>query len=179
MAESVSPQPDIVSAAGLPERLRALLAELTRAYTAMESLAESRQRAMSGADLNALGASVQQENQIVQRIAALDEERASIVRLVAQESRLDPATTTITQLASKLPEPWQSELTDEARRLRVLIERVQRVNAAGQLAADKLARHMQGLIQAAERWHSHAGVYGRSGAVRTGAPVVTALDCTT
>ena len=100
------------------------------------------------------------------------------MRLAAQESRFDPATTTITQLSGALPEPWRSELLDAALRLRALIDRVQRKNESSRVAAEKLARHMQGLMLDAERRHSHAGVYGRGGAVRTGAPVLTALDCT-
>lgn len=164
--------------AGLPERLDALIQQLSAAYEALDELADARRRAVTSADLGALGSCVQRENEQVQRIAALDRERESIVRLAAQESRFDPATTTITQLAGALPEPWRSDLLDAALRLRALIDRVQRKNESSRVAAEKLARHMQGLMLDAERRHSHAGVYGRGGAVRTGAPVVTALDCT-
>lgn len=164
--------------AGLPERLESLIQQLHSAYEAMDELADARRRAVTSADLRALGDCVQRENAEVQRIAALDRERESIVRIAAQYSRFDPATTTITQLASALPEPWRSELVDAALRLRTLIDRVHRKNEASRAAAEKLARHMQGLVLDAERRHSHAGVYGRGGAVRTGAPVVTALDCT-
>lgn len=161
------------------DRLDALLIELTSAYDRLDEIADARQRAISSADLAALSNTVRDENEIIQRVAQLDAERASIVRDLAQEPRLDPATTTLSQLAHRVADPARDALLDGARRLRTLIEKVQMKNAATRMAAEKLARHMQGLLRTAEGWHSHSGAYGRSGAVRAGAAVVTALDCTT
>ncbi len=178
MPDATTHAQTISAHAGVPERLQSLIQELHQAYESLDRLTDVRRGAVSSADLRALSECVRSENDVVQRIAALDGERELIVRLVAQESRLDPTTATITQISSLMPEPWRSELLDSALRLRTIIDRVHRKNEASKLAAEKLARHMQGLLLAAERQHSHAGVYGRRGDVRTGKPVVTALDCT-
>lgn len=167
----------------LADRLGALLGALSEAYDQLDALADARRRAVTTADLAALGAAVREENEIVQRVATLDAERASIVRDLAQrspaESALDPSSTTLTALAHRLAEPARGALLDGARRLRALIERVQRKNTASRQAVERLALHMRGLLAAAESLHSHTGAYHRSGAVRPGATVVSALDCTT
>lgn len=163
----------------LATRLNALIEALLTCYEAMDRVADERARAVSAADVRALNECVQSESEIVKQVAQLDAERASIVRDMAQDSRFDPATTTISQLAHDLNTPRSEELLTAARRLRALMEQVHHKNAATKLAAEKLARHMQGLLLEAERLHSHSGAYGRSGAVRAGARVVTALDCTT
>lgn len=174
-------QSDSAGDAALADQLRGLIDGLTEAYESLDELADARRCAITSADLRALAQCVRDENDTVQRIASLDQARASIVRQAAQPSRVDDgdAEVTISQLAASLAQPWRDRLLDASRRLRGLIQRVQSKNAAGRLAAEKLAKHMQGLLRAAEGWHSHTGSYNRAGAVRAGAPIVTALDCTT
>ncbi len=191
----------------LADRLDRLLAGLHAAYERLDAIADARARAVSAADTAGITRAINEENEIVQRLATLDAERASIVRDAAQQTSapaaLDPAKTTITDLVGLIENgfahgrdaratigadatitssgagvsPVQSALLEAAAALRRVIERVQAKNAATRLAAEKLAKHMQGLIRAAEGWHSHSGAYSRSGVVRAGAPVVTALDC--
>lgn len=161
----------------LADRLRVLVEHLTEAYESLDRIAEERRQAVVSADLRALAECVRAENEQVQHIARLDADRGAIVREAAQGTRLDPASTTLTQVARTISEPRRSAILDAARRLRLLIEQVQRKNNSAKAALDKLSRHMQGLLRAAESRHSHSGAYGRSGTVRVGAPVVTALDC--
>ncbi len=189
------------------DRLDRLLADLHAAYARLDAIADARARAVSAADTARITRAITDENEIVQRLAALDAERASIVRDAAQQTSapaaLDPVRTTITDLVGLIENgfahgrdaratitnggvgpnsgtgvsPVQGALLEAAAALRRLIERVQAKNAATRIAAEKLAKHMQGLIRAAEGWHSHSGAYSRSGVVRAGATVVTALDC--
>lgn len=163
----------------LARQLGELIAGLTEAYETLDAQADLRRRAITSADVHALAQCVRDENETVQRVASLDESRAAIVRDVQRGSVEASEDVTISQLASSLAKPWRDPLLDASRRLRALISRVQQKNAAARQAAEKLARHMQGLFRAAEGWHSHTGSYERTGAVRAGAPVITALDCTT
>lgn len=145
----------------LADRLDRLLADLHAAYARLDEIADARARAVSTADTTGIARAIADENEIVQRLASLDAERASIVRDAAQRpsaifadrTTLDPATTTITDLVRLIDEPIspvRATLFDAAGALRRLIERVQAKNAATRLAAEKLAKHMQGLIRAAE-----------------------------
>jgi FlgN protein/Phycobilisome protein len=163
----------------LARKLSELIAGLTQAYESLDAQADLRRRAITSADMHALAQCIRDENETVQRVALLDESRESIVRDAMQGSAEDSADLTISQLASLLAQPWRDPLLDASRRLRALISSVQQKNASARQAAEKLARHMQGLLRAAEGWHSQTGSYERSGAVRAGAPVITALDCTT
>jgi len=163
----------------LARKLSTLIEGLTEAYESLDAQADIRRRAITSADMHALAQCVRDENETVQRVASLDESRESIVRNALQGAAANGADLTISQLASSLAHPWRDPLLDASRRLRALITSVQQKNASARQAAEKLARHMQGLLRAAEGWHSHTGSYERTGAVRAGAPVITALDCTT
>lgn len=163
----------------LANQLHELIEGLTQAYETLDAYADLRRRAITGADMQALAQCVRDENETVQRIASLDQSRESIVRDAPCASSDESADLTISQVASSLAQPWRGPLLDASRRLRALISRVQEKNAAARQSAEKLARHMQGLLRAAESWHSQTGSYERTGAVRAGAPIFTALDCTT
>ena len=177
MPETLSISKPLRTEDELADRLQVLIEELSQAYEKLDALADRRRGAISTADMRSLADCARQESQEVERLAALDQTRASIVRDAAHQSRLDPAKTTLSQLACALADPWRDAVVDAAGSLRSLIERVQRKNAATRLAAETLAKHMQGLLRTAEGMHSHSGAYSRSGAVRVGSPVVTALDC--
>jgi len=177
MRESNPAEPGQPSVA---ERLEQLLEALTLEHERLDALADRRAGAIASANLTGLGECVAEESAAAQRIAALEEERRRLLDEAAPSLGLeDPASTTISQVAERMPAPERGRLTDAALRLRTLIERVHTKNQSSGMAAERLARHMEGVIRAAEGWLSHARTYGRGGMVAAGPTVCSALDLTT
>lgn len=166
--------------ASLVEALREALAELRREYEALESLADRRRDAVSRADLKAISECIGSENEVVQRIASAEQRRREAASALSERFGLEDAESApVSRLAEHLDEHERADLLAAADDLRSVIRRVQQKNSAARRAAETLARHMQGLLRAAEHWFSHAGTYGKQGTVGAGTAVCSVMDVTT
>lgn len=156
-----------------------LLDRLTREHARLLALADRRAAALSRADIRDLRVCVVEENEVVQRIAAIDKERAALVaRLAARLGVGSSDGLTISALAQRFDERDRARLTTQASSLRALIERVRAVNDATRDAADTLAGHMRGVIRTVEHKLSTSGAYGPTGEVRAGPAALRVMDVT-
>jgi hypothetical protein len=166
--------PDDLAAAC--ERLASILDELARAYEAIEASVERRESAVRGADLAALARAVAEESAVIQAVAEIEQRRGRLAEAIAGALGAPSANDVNARwIAQRVPACAQRLLAASGS-LRERVERVQRRNASARVALETLASHMKGLLQTAERRMSHAGVYGRRGAVEAGAPVLSAMD---
>jgi len=165
---------------GAAERLEAALRGLAEQYALLESIGAERLAALRCADLPGVARAMARENEAVQRIAALDRDRAAAAAEVGASVGLpraqEPRAGT---LAQRLAEPARSALLEASGALRAIVERVHAQSQRAIAASQTLASHMQGLIRTAERSLSHSGAYGRRGVVEPGPAVVSALDVVT
>lgn len=160
--------------------LRAFLAEQDR----LREIAAARRRAIAAADPRAMARCVQDENEVVQRLAALDRERNALATAAAKRFPAPAGAgrdwrPTLSWIAQRIEEPVRSSLLALAAELRERIETVRRENESVRMAADTLARHMQGILRAVEQRLNHSGAYGRRGLVPAGPAIVSCMDLTT
>jgi hypothetical protein len=168
--------------------LEGLLKDLLAEHERLLALAGEHRAAIRGADAAALGECVKRQNQAVQRIAELETRRLTlaarmgaapapgvggrgVATAVAGAER-----PTVTRLAASLTEPLRGRVMAIASRLREVLERLRKEHAALREAAGVLGAHMDGLMRQITGRLSHAGTYGRRGAVDARVQVVSALD---
>jgi hypothetical protein len=158
-------------------RLEELMGELVVTYEQMKTMGEMRLDAIKSADAHRLAACVRQENELVQRVADLEKQRITVVGGIASElGSPKKHETTIGWIAGRVDGAKSSALSSAAERLRALMGEVMKMNAVAKGAAERLARHMEGLMHEIARGLNHAQVYGRNGRVGATARVVSGLD---
>ncbi len=176
-ARAERPVPD---ARGASARLEGALRALAEQYALLEAIGGERIAAVRRADLPAIGAAMGRENEVVQRIASLDQARgAAASELAGAVGAPAGEGARASALAQRGGEPARGALLEAAGALRSLVERVHEQSRRAFDGAQALASHMQGLIRLAERRLSHSGAYGRRGVVEPGPAVVSALDVMT
>lgn len=170
MPATSRPRPEFDDAAHAA--VERIVGELVERHEALlPALAEHR-AALTSADPARLGRSLEACADLLQAIAALEDER----RLLLGEGEHEKRRTTIAQIAAGLEEPRRRRLLELGGRLKGLIETARAEQAAIGRAAESLAAHMEGLIRQVAAKLSTTGAYGRDGRVGEGAAVMTALD---
>ncbi|MEM1422777.1 MAG: flagellar protein FlgN [Planctomycetota bacterium] len=158
-------------------RLEALVADLVTCYERLVSLATSRLDAIRSSDARALALCVREENATVQRVAELERERGDVVSALAQRlGSSAQGSTRITWIARRLKGPEGERIGAMCETLRTLAAKLQSLNEVARQAAEQLATHMTGLLQAVARHLNHAKTYSRTGGVDAGPRVVSSLD---
>lgn len=173
--------------------LESLLQHLLAEHEQLLALAASHREAIQKADPLTLGACVQRQNEVIARVAELEQRRMALVMRIASKMKPlaapghagiapravtegIPDKPTVSWLVKGLAEPVRVRLVALADRLRDLLTRLQREHAALREASTALAAHMEGLMRQLAKRLSHAGTYGRRGMVETKVQVVSALD---
>lgn len=149
------------------EDLEPLIDRLSAEHETLLGLLNEHRIAIRTADGPALDRLAQAEAGTLGRIEVLNQRR---VAMAGGDSA------TLAQLAQLLPEPRKSEVLAKAGQLRGLIERTRAAQRTVQVASQSVMNHLRGLMGQVGQRLSHTGTYGRDGAVRSGAAVVTGLD---
>ncbi|GAB4544229.1 MAG: hypothetical protein Tsb0013_01170 [Phycisphaerales bacterium] len=161
----------------MPARLESLVSELVSCYERLVALAGVRLEAIRQSDARGLASCVREENQIVQRVAELERERADVVGVLAERMGSSARSSTrITWIARRLKGPEGERIAGKCETLRALASSLHATNTVARQAAEHLSNHMTGLLQAVARHLNHAKTYSRTGGVDAGARVVSALD---
>ena len=162
-------------AAPATRSLEALLNDLVRAHEVFLRASGVHRESLRRADPSAISEARDQVAEACQRIAALDQERRSIV------AALSPGNpdATLTSLAARLPEPERSRSLELATTLRELVICARTDQRRLRAAADSMLRHVRGVVQQVQQSLNHSGTYGRAGRVDAGAAVVSGIDMTT
>lgn len=184
--------PGVTSMTTDPEiaELERLLEKLLTEHEELLALAGHHRTAIATADPHSLGACVQRQNEVMQRVAELEKKRLGLMARLMDKMRplaskasasgrsveAVPDKPTVSWIAKALPEPIRSRLVALAERLRDLLARLQREHAALKEASLALASHMEGLMRQLAKQLSHAGTYGRRGVVESKVQVISALD---
>lgn len=153
------------------DRLDELLGDLSREHEALLTLSGEHRAAIAKADPRAIGRVIAQTGDVLERIAQIETDRQQVV------AKPDGSPATINEILPTLaPEP-AGRIEQSSKRLRSLIEQLRVEHEAVQRASSALALHMQGLAQQVASKMSHAGTYGRSGAVSpTNTQVTSSMD---
>ncbi len=153
-------------------RVEAIVGELVDRHEAMLVALGEHRAALTSADTVRLGLSLEACADILESIAALEDERRALLGEGDKESKR----TTIAQIAQRLEGPRRDRLLELGGRLRTLIQTVRTEQATLARAAESLASHMEGLIRQVAAKLSQTGAYGRDGRVGDASAVVSALD---
>jgi len=138
---------------------------------------QGKKEAIRTADLAKIESLCQQENVVAQKLAALEKHRLDLVgqlTMVFQPKAERPLT--MTDIATRLPEPQQGRLTALAAQLRDDLAAVKQQSSIVRAAAETLARHMSGIMQTVNSALSKARVYGQRGRLVVGAQVQSIVD---
>ena len=161
----------------LVAELEVLMGELVVVYEQIKTMGELRFEAIRCADARRLAACVRQENGLVQRVAELEKRRISVVgRIAEQLGSPRERETTMGWIASRVEGARSASLKTLADRLRALMTEVMKLNAVAKGAAERLAKHMEGLMHEIARGLNHAQVYSSRGRVDAAARVVSGID---
>lgn len=112
---------------------------------AMRTLAQQQQQAIVAGDVHALTEVVEEQQQLVEHLDALETERMTALVAIAAATGLDAESATISAIAATLPLPRAAELTRQGQDLRaeaIALQQVQDVN-------DQLLETSRGLV---DRW---------------------------
>ncbi|HMN40137.1 MAG TPA: flagellar export chaperone FlgN [Phycisphaerales bacterium] len=156
-------------AMGAFEQLEATLRLMVSEHERLLVLTGEHKAAIGAADMRRLGVCIGKQNEVVQRIAALERQRqgivGAIVRMPAVQgpARLSQEQPTFSGVAAQAPEPVRSRLTSVAAALREILHRLHGEHMAVRSAAETLSSHMEGLVRQVCQRMSHAGTYGRGG----------------
>lgn len=157
--------------------LEQILREMIAHHEHLAQLAEVRHEAMRRANTEALGACIQAENEVVQRIADTEKRRVRVVgSIAAAMGSAAKNQTRLSWIAERCPEPARKRLLTLAESLKQTIVTLQQRNEVVKAAAEALARHMNGIRRQIGATLNHARTYGRRGAVDPGPSVVSAVD---
>lgn len=173
---------DLAEARARAERLAAALDELAKGQERLLAFAERREGAIRTARPMELADALRDETEEIRTIAALDAARSEQAEWFA--ARLDlpqGQRPRATWIASRLPASMARErqrLETAAAGLREKIERVARRTASDRLSAERLARHMRGLIETTSEQLGKATGYGARGQRRAASPDPVGIDLT-
>ena len=159
--------------------LEVVLDELHARFGDLVSLAERRLEAIRAASPADLSACISAENEVVQRVAAIEKRRiATVGKLAERLGSKAGVNTSFTWIADRIDAGAGDRIRRLARRLRDRMEMLNRLNETAALATKTLVTHMQGLMAQVGARLSHARTYARNGAVLPGAAVVSSVDMT-
>lgn len=151
--------------------LELLLVGLIAEHERLLDAVERHRAAISRADASLIQAAVNEQAEILGRIADLERRRAAVARTPAGHP------ITISDLARTLPEPPRTRLLQMTERLRSLIHALRDRQAVVRAATQALLAHTHGLMAQVGAALSHAGTYGRAGRVQpANVPASAVLD---
>lgn len=158
------------------ERLEELLEQQRLLYTRLDGLVTDQREAVRSADVESLVTASTAERDLVEAIRVIDLRRGELVEAIAAEvgigSTDPPSLSDLLEFSGSR----RSRLVAIADELRALIGKVRAASGVVRVAAESLARHMQGIVQSVEAGFSRAGVYERAGRIANGSPWQTAID---
>jgi flagellar biosynthesis/type III secretory pathway chaperone len=127
------------------EALGLVLTSQHEILRAMRAVAEQQQQALVVGDLQALTSVVEQQQELVEHLNALETERMTALVAIAAATGLDAESATISAIAATLPLDWATALTRQSQHLRaeaIALQQVQDVN-------EQLLEGSRGLV---DRW---------------------------
>lgn len=127
------------------EELGSVLGELLDAHVRLVELSERQEVGFRRADLEAVTASVGEQNEVLQRVASLEERRRAVVGEVAAAAGGRAASVRLHDLASSAPEPARDRLVTLAGELKAALEKLQERQGVLRRVAESLSTHMDGL----------------------------------
>jgi len=138
---------------------------------------QRKKEAIRTANLAQIESLCQQENVVAQKLTALEKHRLELVGQLTHvfQPKADRPLT-MTEIATRLPEPQQGRLTALAIQLRDDLTRVKQQSSIVRAAAETLARHMSGIMQTVNSALGKARVYGQRGRLVVGTQVQTIVD---
>ncbi len=170
-ASKPAPRPSTPNAPSMPDALGAILTGMLDAHQRLLAGVDQHRAALAAADAEAIARAIETQTIALQEIAALESRRAE---LLGARGRI-----TIRDAASALDEPDRTRLLELAEKLREAISTVRRRQEAVRAATRSLLDHTRGLMSQVASALSHAGTYGRAGAVRPAGPASALLDMST
>jgi hypothetical protein len=169
---------------GAFEQLEVILRLLVGEHERLLALTGEHGRAIATANVHALSVCIGKQNEVVQRIAALERQRqglvGAIMRMPALQgpARLAQTQPTMSAVTANAPEPVRSRLAAVTAVLRELLTKLHREHMVVRSAAETLSAHMEGLMRQVVQRMSHAGTYARGGLAGTqsAVQVVSSVD---
>lgn len=160
-------------------QLERLMRMLNDEHTQLLSLVHRKSEAMRQAKPVLVADCCEQENERVQRIAALEKQRQQVVAAITES--VDPNATEpmrMAQIADREGEPIRGRLLVSQAQLRETLVAIQKHNAVAKRATEGLLHHVRGVMQTVTRMVGDAGTYGRRGAIASPAAPVSSFSIT-
>jgi len=157
-------------------RLEELLDQQRTLYHQLDTLVSEQRAAVQRADIDALVEASAREREIVEVIRGMDLRRTELADAIASELGLQSEETpALTDLLEHSGER-RSRLVTIADELRRLVVAVRTASGVVRVAAEGLAKHMQGIVQTVEAGFNRAGVYERTGRLANGQGLQASID---
>ena len=159
------------------EQIERILHDLIGLHRKLETCIERKKEAIRSAAIDDVEQICEEENVIVQQISDLEKARLALVGVVTEALSPDAAEPlTIGQIADAADGECGARMMVLRDELRDLVKQVRRSSSVVRIAADKLNRHMIGILQTVRSALSGAGVYERKGQVALGAQLEFSVD---
>lgn len=160
--------------------LSVLVERLDSVYADLEGSVESHRAAIRAADAAAMAREVERQQSLLSALTGLDQDRLALIERFRGDGLIAPSSRPrLRDLAGLAPEPDRSQLLSRTATLAARMARVNEAQAGLRTAASSLLAHMEGLVRHVARKLSHAGTYGRTGAVEGPSIGASAVDIRT
>jgi hypothetical protein len=138
----------------------ALLQEMLAAHERQLSLAQSRQSAMRAYDMPVLTGLIEREEVEARNIERLDLKRKDVTSRLRRALGAEPSATLV---ASKVAEPFKSQILGLAGKLRATIEQIERINRTNAKISQSVVTSLSKVLKIITGVAQHVGLYTRAG----------------
>ena len=159
------------------DRLLVIIEALTLHQEQILELLREKREAIRNADLDAMTRLCGLENELVQRIAALEKQRLALVGRFTERLAPDaPKPLVLSAIAASLDEAMRGRLETAAEALRAIVRTVRAESATVTAAAQALDHHLAGIVQTVLGVVSRVRVYERRGRIAAGVQMDHCVD---
>lgn len=168
----------------LGSKLETLIDSLASVNRRLVTICEEHRVALSQADAARLADINARHAAAINELKLIDADRrklsaSALSAFGASLKRSKGNEPTLSDLVAVLPDAQRPTLMARIDEVRTLVRSVERSTGTLKMASRQLASHMEGLLRVVATKLNHSGVYGRSGVVSAGAPVMSGLDLRT
>jgi flagellar biosynthesis/type III secretory pathway chaperone len=144
----------------LAQEMIALFQELLAAHERQLSLAQARQAAMRAYDMPSLSGLLEREEIESRNIERLDLKRKDLVSRLRRVLGIEPNASAV---ASKVAEPFKSQLLGLAAKLRMTLEQIERINRTNAKISQAVITSLSKVLKIITGVAQHVGLYTRAG----------------
>lgn len=159
------------------QRFECILSSQLELHGRLAVCIERKKECIRQAQIDSVAEICEEENEIVQKLGELEKTRLTLIGELTESLRPEASVPlTLIEIVGMAEDEQAGRLISLRDELRERVKQVRRESSVVRIAADKLNRHMIGILQSVRSALSGAGVYEQKGQVALGAQLEFSVD---